>query len=133
MSIIQNVNFVDNKAALARPEQFISIEINVGAVLQSWRLSVFSYEWLERDGSIKGISALSPSEAEKRAMVEQALKGREPLEKPLLGIGIQDNVEIGSGKAVLLTLADLGLQTMPVHIPTSNKSDFKAFLADVPS
>lgn len=133
MSIIQNVNFVDNKAALARPEQFIAIEINVGAVLQSWRLSVFSYEWLERDGSIKTISALSAEEGEKRALVEKALQTREPLEKPLLGIGIQDNVEIGSGKAVLLTLADLGLQTMPVHIPTSNKSDFKAFLADVPS
>ncbi len=133
MSITQSVNFIDNKAALAKPEQFISIEVSVEAVLKSWKLSVFSYEWLARDGSIKSFSALSEAEAEKRALVEKALKAGEPLEKPLLGIGIQDNVEIGSGKAVLLTLADMGLKTMPVHIPKSNKSDFNAFLADVPS
>jgi hypothetical protein len=48
-----------------------------------------------------------------------------------LGIGLQDNVEIGSERAVLLTLAALGYETMPVHIPKSNESDFKHFRADV--
>ena len=48
-------------------------------------------------------------------------------------IGMMDNVEIGVGRAELLTLAAAGIETMPVHIPKSSESDFKPFRADVKS
>ena len=129
MSMGETLNLIDNKAAIARPDQYICIDIDTAAVLKSWQLSVYSFEWLERDGSIKPQSALKETEQEKRMLVENAVQNNAPIEKPLLGIGIQDNVEIGSGKAVLLTLADKGIKTLPVHIPKSNESDFKSFLA----
>lgn len=129
MSMGETLNLIDNKAALARPDQYICIEINTTAVIKSWQLSVFSFEWLEHDGTIKPQNALKETDQEKRTLVENALQNNAPIEKPLLGIGIQDNVEIGSGKAVLLTLAAKGFKTLPVHIPKSNESDFKPFLA----
>lgn len=121
--------FIDNPAAKARPEAFLEIEIRIDAVLQSWKSSLYSFEWLKADGTIKSLAELEPGEAAKRAAIENAVKQETPLEKPLLGIGVFDNVEIGSGRAQLLTLADMGLKTMPVHIPKSNAKDFQRFLA----
>lgn len=40
-----------------------------------------------------------------------------------------DNVEIGAGRDVFLTLASMGLNEIEVHIPQSNKADFKKFIA----
>ncbi|HOO81416.1 MAG TPA: hypothetical protein PK513_02810 [Alphaproteobacteria bacterium] len=123
------IEFTDNKTAQMRPDQYIEITIDIARTLESWKNSLYSFEWLENDGSIKPLNALSENEQAKRRAVEEALETGQPLEKPLLGIGILDNIEIGSGRAVLLTLAAKGQTTMPVHIPKSCESDFKAFRA----
>jgi len=125
------ITFKDSKAAQSRPEFYIPVNLNVSAVLKSWQLSVFSFEWLEKDASLKSMDKLKESDQEKRETIEATIKAGEPLDKPVLGIGIQDNVEIGSGKVVLCTLAAHGIKTIPAHIPKSNESDFKALLADV--
>ena len=56
------------------------------------------------------------------------LKNNDPIERPILGLGINDHVEIGSGRAILLTLADHGYDKIEVHIPKSNKDDFKKYM-----
>lgn len=122
---------IDNKAASAKPEAYTAINIDIKKTLKSWQLSLYSYEWLTPEGVIKPIDEMNEAEAQKRKDVETALNDNAPLEKPILGIGIQDNIEIGSGRAVLLTLAAQGVETLPVHIPKSNESDFKDFLAEV--
>jgi hypothetical protein len=123
------VTFADNAAARARPDSFIAVTVECAAVLKSWKASLYSFEWLRPDGTIKSLEDLSGPEAAKRLAVESALVKGEPIEKPVLGIGILDNIEIGSGRAQFLTLVDLGHTTLPVHIPASNTKDFKAFLA----
>jgi hypothetical protein len=122
--------FVENPVARARPEQYLDITVSVEKVLKSWRVSLFSFEWLRPDGRIKGADELPEAEQPKRREVERRLAQGEALEKPVLGIGLLDNIEIGSGRAVFLTLAALGAKTVPVHIPRSNESEFKAFRAD---
>jgi hypothetical protein len=129
MSTPQTINFKDSAGATARPDFYIPVTLDVPAVLKSWQLSVFSYEWMSKDGNIKDTNALKETDQKKRNTIEAAIKNGETLEKPVLGIGIQDNVEIGSGKAVLCTLAAHGIQTIPVHIPKSNEEDFKPFIA----
>lgn len=124
------IEFIDNKAA-ANGAQYIAVTLDVARAIESWRDSLFSFEWITSEGKIKALSDLSASEQVKRTAAEEQIKNREALEKPILGIGIKDNVEIGSGRAIFLTLADHGLQKIPVHIPKSCESDFKAFLADV--
>lgn len=113
------IKFIDSQSVLARPEFFERIEVDLGQVLQSWQLSLFSYEWLERDGSVKAIGELNERDQEKRAMVEAALASGDALEIPVLGIGLQDNVEIGSGKAIICTLAAHGVESIPAHVPKS--------------
>jgi len=113
------IKFIDSQSVQARPEFFERIEVDLGQVLQSWQLSLFSYEWLERDGSVKAIGELNERDQEKRAMVEAAIASGAALEIPVLGIGLQDNVEIGSGKAIICTLAAHGVVSIPAHVPKS--------------
>ena len=126
----ENIEFIDNAAS---GEHYICVIVDVSCVLKSWRDSLFSFEWLSPEGEIKSSEELSEQEQPKRASVEEKLHNGKPIEKPILGIGLQDNIEIGSGRAEFLTLAAHGLKEIPVHIPKSNESDFKDFLADVNS
>lgn len=129
MTDFQSIRFVDHQAKLANPEGYLNVEVSVAAVLKSYRLSLFSFEWLDAAGQVKDMQALPEKERPKRENVERALKQGGALERPVLGIGIQDNVEIGAGRAVFLTMAALGAKKVPVHIPASHKDDFKSFIA----
>jgi hypothetical protein len=128
---LRSIRFIDHQAKKADPERYMDIDVSVEAVLKSYKLSLFSYEWLDSAGGIKDIAKLPEKERPKRQNVESALQNGAALEKPILGIGIQDNVEIGSGRPVFLTLAALGLKKIPVHIPCSNKQDFKKFVSAI--
>jgi len=125
------ITFKESKSAQSKPDFYIPVTLDISKVLKSWKLSVFSFEWLEKDSSPKPFDDLKQSDQEKRQAIEDAINTGEPLDKPVLGIGIQDNVEIGSGKAVLCTLAAHGIKSIPAHIPKSNESDFKDLMADV--
>jgi len=105
--------------------------VKVAGVLESWRASLFSFEWLYPDGSVRGPEDLPEEEQPKRHDIENRLKSASPIERPVLGIGVMDNIEIGAGRAAFLTLAAHGAEVIPVHIPKSHESDFKAFLAAV--
>jgi hypothetical protein len=123
--------FIDNPVAKSRPGAYVDISVSVEKILKSWRISLFSFEWLRQDGQIKSPEELPEAERPKRTEVERRLIAGEALEKPVLGIGLLDNVEIGSGRAVFLTLAASGIETIPVHIPKSNEGEFKAFRVDI--
>jgi hypothetical protein len=128
-----NITFTQNPIAAEEPNRYLVVAVHVPDIVKSWRDSLFSFEWLRPDGKIKSPSELTESEREKRAGVEQLLRSNTPIPMPILGIGMMDNIEIGSGRAELLTLAAAGLKIIPVHIPKSCESDFKPFLADVKS
>lgn len=119
--------FVNNLVALGRPGHYVEITVDTAKIMKSWRESLFSFEWLLPDGRIKSAGELSETERPRREAVETALTAARPLEKPVLGIGMMDNVEIGSGRATFLTLVAHGAKTIPVHIPASNEADFKKF------
>lgn len=128
----QTPTFQTNAIAQSRREQYLDVTVDVSAILRSWRMSLFSHEWLAADGQIKEARELPASEQLKRQQVEFAMANNEALPKPVLGIGLLENIEIGAGKAEFLTLAALGHRYIPVHIPKSSESDFKAYLCDVP-
>lgn len=122
-------DFVANPVISGRENKYTTINIKVDAVLESWRMSLFSYEWILPDGRIRAEGELSESERPKRHAVEENIKSKAPLETPILGIGLLENIEIGSGRATFLTLAAHGCKTMPVHVPKSNIKEFAPFLA----
>ena len=121
--------FKDNAAALAAADQFIEITIDCAKVFASWRGSIYSFEWIDADGNVKKIKDLGDAEGQKRQIIEDALNKNEPIEKAVLGFGMLDCIEIGSGRAAFLTLYDMGLKTMPAHISKNAKKDFENFLA----
>jgi hypothetical protein len=121
--------FIKNAAAQSTTSSFIEVRVDVARILKSWRESVFSFEWLDEDGGIKKPDELSRREQPKREAVEKKLASGAPIEMPILGIGLQDHVEIGSGRDVFLTLAAHGHKVLPVHIPKSNEKDFQKYLA----
>ena len=128
---MDTIEFTDNKAALRDSDKFISAEVDVARILESWKTSLFSYEWLDGEGNIKEFQDLDAPQADKLRIVQGKVAAGEALEKPVLGIGMLDNVEIGSGHAAFVIAVTNGHKTIPAHIPKSCESDFKDFLAAV--
>ncbi|MFK7838862.1 MAG: hypothetical protein AB8B83_00890 [Bdellovibrionales bacterium] len=125
----QKIQFKDSKAAQNNPNFYLSVTLDVKAVIKSWQLSVFSFEWINKDASIKDFDDLKESDQDKRKTIEAAINNNDQIEKPILGIGIQDNIEIGSGKAVICTLAAHDIKSFDAHIPKSNEDDFKSLIS----
>lgn len=129
MASIKTVNFIDNPAIASRREGYLDVTVNTEKVLKSWKRSLYAFEWMLPDGRIRSCGELPEAEQPRRRIVEEKLERNEPLEKPVLGIGLLDTVEIGAGRATFLTLAALGLESVPVHIPQSSEKDFTPFLS----
>lgn len=120
--------FQDNSALKGREEKFLVLDIKVAPVLASWQESIFAHEWLTSDGQIRKMSDMTDKVQARRKEIEKLILGNAPLERPVLGIGILDNIEIGAGKDLFLSLAALGMATIPVHIPKSHENDFRMFI-----
>ena len=131
MDMFKSPLFIDHKAVSAAPDTYIELEVNVAQILKSWRSSLFSFEWLQSDGAVKAPELLKDKDQQRYHAVVKALSDGQPLVKPVLGIGIQDHVEIGLGKDVLLVLAAQGADVIPVHVLRSDESDFQKYCTSV--
>ncbi len=123
-----SVSFADNEAIQANRSAYAEVVVNTAAILKSWKLSLYSFEWMRPDGTIKSMDELPFREQERRRAVEDALQSGQSISRPVLGIGLMDNVEIGAGRAEFLTLAARGYHEIPVYIPKSCEKDFKPFI-----
>jgi hypothetical protein len=128
-----NIKYIENPGLNGSRERYMTTVLDVAKALESWKLSIFSFEWVHSSGRIKTMEELSDLEKTKRIEAEKKYSKGGPFEQPVMGIGLGENIEIGLGRADFLTLAAHGVKTIPVHIPKSNESDFKPFRADVKS
>lgn len=119
--------FADNPVAAAQPDRYAEIVVDATKVLQDWRQSLLAHELIDKNGFVKGDEDITESRLEKRERIRLRIEAGEALEKPILGIGIFDNIEIGAGSDVLATLVMEGVTVLPVHVRTSQLADFKAF------
>lgn len=121
--------FTDNPAALAQPDRYVALMVDAARVLQGWRASLMAHELVDANGLVKGDDDLSESRREKRAAIRRRLQAGEALEKPVLGIGIFDNIEIGAGADTLAALVMEGVSIIPVHVRASQLAEFEIFRA----
>ncbi len=119
--------FTDNPVALAQASRYTELLIDAAKVLQDWRQSLFAHELVDSNGFVKGDDDLNESRLEKRETVRARLQSGAALEKPVLGIGIFDNIEIGAGSDTLATLVMEGITVLPVHVRSSQIDEFKHF------
>ena len=122
------IKLTDNISIKGREDKFTLMEVNLSKTIKAWQESVFSFEWLNPNGKIKAVNDLSDSYAKQYQDVKKLYEHNKALERPILGFGIMDNVEIGSRKDVLLTLHTLGVAKLEVHIPKSCIKDFEKFM-----
>ena len=126
---VTSLQFTDHASLKGREDRYLVVRVDTNAILKSWRQSLFSFEWLTPEGALRDLDDLPLHERDKRLKVEKYLAQGDSLERPVLGIGILDNVEIGAGRDVFLTLAAKGAREIEVHIPRSSQNDFKSFLS----
>ena len=125
---LPSLNLVDNSSLRGREDKYDIIDVNLEKILEGWKISLFSFEWMLPDGSIRTPDKLPDAEREKYHAVLASYESGEALERPILGIGIMDNIEIGSRRDVLLSLMSAGVETLSVHIPKSAREDFTPYL-----
>jgi hypothetical protein len=126
---VMNLHFTNHSSLKGREDRYTVLRVDTAAILKSWRASLFSFEWLTPEGTLRTLDDLPLHERDKRLKVEKHLARGEALERPVLGIGIMDNVEIGAGRDVFMTLAAHGLKDVEVHIPVSAQKEFNSFLS----
>ncbi len=122
--------FIDNPAIAGRMERYMRVRLDIGRALDSWRQSLLAHEWLDAAGQIRNDAALDPTKRDKLAALRAQLQSGQALPCPVLGIGLFDNIEIGSGSELFCLLAREGYAAIDVHIPRSNEKDFKPFLGE---
>lgn len=122
------IEFIDNNLVAQKDGAYRIEEVQVGKVLESWKFSLFSFEWLTPEGEIRDVDALPELEQGKYQEIMLKLSSQKPLERPVLGIGMMDNIEIGSRRDVFLTLAKQGYNKIPVHVPVGLLKEFTPYL-----
>jgi len=123
------IQFIDNSGLKGREAQYICIKVDANKVLKSWKSSLFSFEWLNPDGNIRNVEELGAAEKEKFEAVTHQYKNGKALEHPILGIGVLDNIEIGSRRDIFLTLAAHGITEISVHVLEQDEKEFENYLA----
>lgn len=127
MATVKPIRFVDNSDLRGEEAQYATLTVRVPTVLKSWKSSLFSFEWLRADGTLKDVTELPHHLRERREAIENKLAHGEALEKPVLGIGMLESIEIGIGRDVFLTLAAHGVAELPVHVPATMIAEFAAY------
>lgn len=111
-------------------KSFITMTINIQKVIESFSHSVFAYEWINIEtGHLKSLSELGQKQKDERLEIENMIKNGHPIPQPILGIGLMDHIEIGTGKAIIMTLAAHEITEMPVHVPISMFGSMHGFSA----
>lgn len=129
MSETQIIEFTDNQAIADRKDNYLAITVDATKVIQSVRQSLRAFEWLHPDGRFKTPAELNEPEQEAYQQARANIESGKALPKPVLGIGLLENIEIGMGRAVFMLAAASGAKTIPVHIPKAHEADFKPFIA----
>ncbi len=125
---LPTINMIDNASIKEREDKYVTINVDLNKVLKGWQISLFSFEWLTPDGQIRTAEQLPDKERQKFETVLEDIKKGNALERPILGIGVLDNIEIGSRRDVLLTLHTLGIKSLSVHVPKSLVEEFNEYL-----
>lgn len=120
--------FIDHPSVSANPEAYGNATLNLSAALPSWGQSLIAYKWLGGDGLPKADDQLADEQALQRADILAVLERGDALPKPIIGLGMFDNVEVGSGAGIVATLASLGEATIPVHVRLAQQKGLKKFL-----
>lgn len=122
------ITFTDNPAIQSRMERYVTLTLDTSRVLAGWRSSLMAHEWLDQNGQVRRPDKLNMLDRDKILKAQKMLESGGAVPRPVLGIGIFDNIEIGAGRDIFCLLVLKGVPTIEVHVPRSNEKEFKPYL-----
>lgn len=121
---VQSITWKLSGTVEQQPDKFITVELDTEKLLHMWGTSIVSFEWL-KNGQPKPKGNLSPNLREHIEEVETSLNNNKPVVQPLLGIGIFDGIEIGTGRATLCVFAVNKIPTIKCSLLKSMEGEFQ--------
>ena len=123
-----NPVFNDHEVVKRSPSDYIELQLDPKTVLKAWEVSMFAHEILNKDGSIKSDKEMSAATLEKYMAAKESLKRGEAVAKPIIGVGITDNIEIGIGREIVVASYNLKISTIPVHMRKGQVNEIQKLL-----
>ena len=120
--------FIEHPSVSANPSAYGNATLDIEKALPSWKQSLIAYKWLDSEGQPKKPEALADEQRAQRDDILRILAKGDALPTPIIGLGMFDNVEVGSGAGVIATLADMGIKLVPVHLRRAQEKGLKKFL-----
>lgn len=123
-----NPQFYDHEVVQKTPEDYREMNISPEKVLTCWQSSMFACEILDKSGKVKPEGDMAPETLKKYLDAVEMIKRSESIPKPILGIGLMDNIEIGIGREIIAAAANLNLSNIPLHIRNAQADDIEKVL-----
>ena len=120
--------FTNHEVVNKSPSDYVEIIVSLAVLVKAWSHSAFAYEMLESGGSIKPDTKMGHDILERYLRAQNALKNGDAVTKPVIGIGIMDNVEIGIGREIAVAAYAIGLDNMPVHVRVQQSKEIEKLL-----
>lgn len=112
--------FTRNPVTNSQPENWETCDIDIEKAFKSWRLSLLAHKYVTPEGE--------PNAELQRVIRQFKNDPPETLPCPILGVGLMDNVEVGSEIETFLVFALCGEKQLTVHIRKNQKQDFQSFI-----
>ncbi len=122
----ENITFYNHEVVQRAPDDYVEMMLSPQDILQAWRDSMFSFDLLDNDGQVKSKDKMNSDILQKYLDVTDAIKRGEDTPKPILGIGIMDNIEIGIGREIVAATAVANIPTIPIHVRKGQLDEVKA-------
>lgn len=107
--------FYDHEVVRRSPADYVEMRLSPSALLKAWSLSMFAHEMLANDGTVKPVDCMNTETLEKLLYAQDAMKKGEAVAKPIIGVGIMDNIEIGIGREIVVAAQTMNIPEIPVH------------------
>ena len=122
----QNFKWVSCKGAQGNPDKYVAMQLDLQKTIESWAMSIVAHEWL-KSGIFKPHTDLQDHLQEEWATMLESVKNTKTFVRPILGIGVLDNVEVGTNRAVLSVADHLDLASIEVMVPKPMADLFEEF------
>lgn len=123
-----DIDFYDHEVVQTVPEDYSELILCPNDIIKAWSLSLFAHEMLAPDGSIKNEKDMSGTTLQRYIEVSEAIKRGEKIAKPVIGIGLMDNIEIGIGREVIVACAKMKMDKIPVYVRNAQAQEVRKLL-----
>jgi hypothetical protein len=119
--------FTDHEIVQKDPEKYIEMECRPSDILKAWSLSSHAHELLDKQGEVLDKSVMNDVTLAKYITACDALKKGEAIAKPVIGIGIMDNLEIGIGREIIAAACVMGIDQILTHVRKAQHNEIRKF------